>query len=70
MQTTSLATRPSPVKAAAAGGWWEAQRRIDNLNRHISGLRRNAQHQMTSQLVHKFQKLVIEDLNVAGMMHA
>ena len=24
---------------------------------------------MTSQLVHKFQELVIEDLNVAGMMH-
>ena len=24
---------------------------------------------MTSQLVHKFQNLVIEDLNVAGMMH-
>ena len=24
---------------------------------------------MTSQLVHKFQKLVIEDLNVAGTMH-
>ena len=23
---------------------------------------------MTSQLVHKFQNLVIEDLNVAGMM--
>ena len=49
-------------------GWWEAQRRIDRLHRRITGLRKNAQHQMTSQLVNKFQHLVIEDLNVAGLM--
>ena len=50
-------------------GWWEAQRKIDRLNRRVVGLRKNAQHQMSAQLVHKFQSLVIEDLNVAGMMH-
>ena len=49
-------------------GWWEAQRRIDRLQRRTTGLRRNAQHQMTSTLVNKFQTLVIEDLNVKGMM--
>ena len=49
-------------------GWWEAQRRIDRLQRRTTGLRRNAQHQMTSTLVNKFQSLVIEDLNVKGMM--
>ena len=49
-------------------GWWEAQRKTDRLHRRIVNLRKNAQHQMTSQLVHKFQHLVIEDLNVAGMM--
>ena len=49
--------------------WWEAQRKINRLNRRIGDLRRNAQHQMTAQLVHKFQNLIIEDLNVAGMMH-
>ena len=50
-------------------GWWEAQRKIDRLQRHTNGLRRNAVHQMTGTLVRKFQNLVIEDLNVAGMMH-
>ena len=49
-------------------GWWEAQRRMDRLQRRITGLRRNAQRQMTSTLVGKFQSLVIEDLNVRGMM--
>ena len=48
--------------------WWEAQHKIDRLHRRIVGLRKNAQHLMTSHLVHKFQNLVIEDLNVAGMM--
>ena len=49
-------------------GWWEAQRRIDRLQRRTTGLRRNAQHQITSTLVNKFRSLVIEDLNVRGMM--
>ena len=49
-------------------GWWEAQRRIDRLQRRTTGLRRNAQHQMTSVLVNKFRSLVIEDLNIKGMM--
>ena len=31
-------------------------------------MRRNAHHQMTSKLVNKYRTLVIEDLNVRGMM--
>ena len=49
-------------------GWWEAQHRIDRLYRRINGLRHQATHRMTKQLVTKFQNLVIEDLHVAGMM--
>ena len=49
-------------------GWWEAQRKIDKCHRRIRGLRHNAQHQMTSTVMKKFSELVIEDLNVAGMM--
>ena len=49
-------------------GWWEAQRRQDRFQRRIVGLRSNAQHQMTSCLVGKYQNLVVEDLNVVGMM--
>ena len=49
-------------------GWWEAQRYIDHFHGRIAGLRHHSVHQMTSQLVHKFQNLVIEALNVAGLM--
>ena len=49
-------------------GWWEAQRKIDKCHRRIKGLRRNAAHQMTNTLTRKFKHLVIEDLNVSGMM--
>ena len=50
-------------------GWWEAQRRIDRLNRRINGLREERPDiKLTSQLVNKYQNLVVEDLNVSGMM--
>ena len=49
-------------------GWWEAQRKIDGCHRRIRGLRHDAQHQMTSTVTKKFSELVIEDLNVAGLM--
>ena len=49
-------------------GWWVAQRRIDKCHRRINGLRRNAVHQMTNALTRKYSQLVVEDLNVAGMM--
>ena len=61
--------RAQARRSRGSRGWWEAQHKINRLHRRITGLRRNAQHQMTSELVHKFQNLVIEDLNVAGMMH-
>ena len=60
--------RAQARRTRGSRSWWEAQRRIDRLHRRITSLRKNAQHQMTSELVHKFQHLVIEDLNVAGMM--
>ena len=55
-------------RSLGSRGWWQAQRRVDRIHRRITGLRRNAQHQMTYELVHKFRALVIEDLNVSGMM--
>ena len=60
--------RAQSRRTVGSRGWWEAQRRIDRLNRRLVGVRRNALHQMTFQLVHKFRTLVMEELNVAGMM--
>ena len=49
-------------------GWHEAQRRINKCHRRIRGIRQNAVHQMTHTLTRKYHTLVIEDLNVRGMM--
>ena len=49
-------------------GWHEAQRRINKCHRRIRGIRQNAVHQMTHTLTRKYHTLVIEDLNVQGMM--
>ena len=48
-------------------GCAEAQRRIDKLDRRIRGLRSDAHHRASRELVHKFAVLGIETLNVAGM---
>ena len=60
--------RAQSRRTTGSRGWWEAQRRQDRLQRRIVGLRGNEQHQMTSCLVGKYQNLVVEDLNVKGMM--
>lgn len=60
--------RAQARRATSSRGWWEAQRRIDHLHRRIANLRKHAQHLMTSQLVHKYLNLVIEDLHVNGLM--
>ena len=60
--------RAQARRTKGSRGWWEAQRRIDRLHRRINGLRKNAQHQMTSELVNKFQHLAVEDLHVWGLM--
>ena len=60
--------RAQARRTKGSRGWWEAQRRIDKCHRRIRGLRHDATHQMTSTLTKKFNALVIEDLNVAGMM--
>lgn len=51
-------------------GWWAAQRRLDQLNRRITGLRNDAQHQLSRHLVRAYHTLGIESLNVRGMIAA
>ena len=60
--------RAQARRSRGSRGWWAAQRRIDKLHRRVTNIRKHAQHLMTSQLVHKFQNLVIEDLHVKGMI--
>ena len=54
-------------RTVGSRGWHEAQGRINAIHRRIKGLRDNAHHQVSRQLVRKYAALAIESLNVAGM---
>ena len=54
-------------RTVGSRGWREAQQRINAMHRRINGLRDNAHHQLSRQLVRKYAVLAIESLNVAGM---
>ena len=54
-------------RTVGSRGWHEAQGRINAIHRRINGLRDNAHHQLSRQLVRKYAVLAIESLNVAGM---
>ena len=51
-------------------GWWESQRRVDHAQRRTKGLRDNAHHHVSRELVRKYHTMGIETLNVAGMIKA
>ncbi len=46
----------------------KTQRRIARLHARIANIRANTLHQLTSDLVERFDVIAIEDLNVAGML--
>ena len=50
-----------------SSGWYKAQRRIDSCHRRVRGLRENAHHQLSREVVRKYAVLGIETLNVSGM---
>ena len=54
-------------RTVGSRGWHEAQGRINAIHRRSNGLRDNAHHQVSRQLVRKYAVLAIESLNVAGM---
>ena len=63
----TLARRTLARRTVGSRGWHEAQGRINAIHRRINGLRDNAHHQVSRQLVRKYAVLAIESLNVAGM---
>ena len=62
--------RAQARRTPASQGWWEAQRRLDAVQRRVTDLRNNAHHQVSRELVRKYHTLGIETLNVAGMIRA
>ena len=63
----TVARRTVARRTVGSRGWPEAQGRSNAIHRRINGLRDNAHHQVSRQLVRKCAALAIESLNVAGM---
>ena len=62
--------RAKERRTLSSRDWWEAQRRLDAVQRRVTGLRNNAHHQVSRELVQKYHTLGIETLNIAGMIRA
>jgi IS605 OrfB family transposase len=48
--------------------WLRAQRRLGRTHARVASLRRDGLHQLTTRLARAFGTVVVEDLNVAGMV--
>ena len=62
--------RAQARRTPSSRGWWEAQRRLDQAHRRVIGIRSNAHHHVSRELVRKYHTLGIETLNVSGMLKA
>ena len=62
--------RAQARRTPGSRGWNDAQRRLDLINRRITGLRNDAHHQLSRRLVQAYHTLGIETLNVRGMIAA
>ena len=62
--------RAQARRTPGSRGWWEAQHRLDQAHRRVTGLRNNAHHHVSITLIRKYHTLGIETLNVAGMIRA
>ena len=62
--------RTQARRTPGSRGWWQAQRRLDQAQRRVSGIRNNAHHHVSRELVRKYHTLGIETLNVSGMIKA
>lgn len=61
--------RQAPRKGVKPSNRWRAaQRRIDILDWKLAAVREDALHKATTELAARFDTVVIEDLNVKGMM--
>ncbi|MGD1807189.1 RNA-guided endonuclease InsQ/TnpB family protein [Dapis sp. BLCC M126] len=55
-------------KKVGYGNWKKAQRKIATLHRRIANIRKDALHKLTTYLAKNHGSIVIEDLNVSGML--
>lgn len=58
---------PRGTRIEFSGRMQDTKLKIQKVNRSISGMRSNAQHQLSAELTKRFGIVAIEDLNVKGM---
>jgi putative transposase len=68
-----LARRQGPLapdgsRRRPSNGWLEGKRQLSRAHARIASLRRNALHQLTSTLASAYGTVVVEQLNVSGML--
>jgi transposase len=68
-----LARRTGPItpdgtRREPSNGWLEAKRRLGRAHAKVADIRRDALHHLTSTLAATYQTVVMERLNVAGML--
>ncbi|MEV2224664.1 RNA-guided endonuclease TnpB family protein [Nocardia vinacea] len=63
------AQRSLARKAKNSANWDKARRKVARIHARVADRRRDHLHKVTTRLVRENQTIVIEDLNVAGMLH-
>ncbi|WP_051300008.1 IS607 family element RNA-guided endonuclease TnpB [Actinomadura rifamycini] len=56
------------VRRAPSRRWVKAQQKLGRIHLRVANLRRDAVHKLTTSLVREYGTVVVEDLNVAGML--
>src|SRR6266540_760487 len=59
---------PDGTRRTPSTGWRETQRRLGTAHARVANLRRDGLHKLTTELAACHDTIVIEDLNVAGMV--
>ncbi len=55
-------------KEVGSANWKKAQRKIARLHRKVANIRHDALHKLTTTIAKNHGTVVIEDLNVSGML--
>ncbi|MGP3910605.1 IS607 family element RNA-guided endonuclease TnpB [Nonomuraea sp. 10N515B] len=56
------------AKRTPSAGWLEAKQQLARLHHRVANLRADGIHQLTRRLTREYGHVVVEDLNVAGML--
>jgi IS605 OrfB family transposase len=60
---------PDGTPQRPSARWRQTSRRLGRTHARVTNLRRNSLHQLTSDLVGTYATIVVERLNLAGMLH-